>query len=551
MTATTLRHYMNIVEAALLEAQNYGDMFNDVRRLDPDDAYAVFKITGIVRRASEVLKKKDRVVWFLRLWKVNFIGDLIALDRKPPLPEAVRVTLAALRDKLVADYARRCGTPVEKVIDSAKHFAWDGDLLNQFQHYLSLPIPSIQERVFDFDPPRSILAEFQAAEDAWRDKAKELIPHDPDDDARLITFPDGLFWQVLDRPSCDAEGKAMGHCGNAAGWQYGDRILSLRRDVRQGGKTHVRPSLTFILHAGGTLGEMKGRGNQKPNARYHPHIVALLRHPVVKGIVGGGYKPENNFSLADLPKDEQQALVAEKPALLGEPVYEQDGLVVFESSNGNAVTFHLAHQGKLVGHLDWNRDEWGEDSFRANYPKELVTPLTAFMREYFSEQDTDFWRSVPIDLNPYWNDVYRLRDQAYAWDRKSIYDLRDILQEIEDAAQHLPEPERAWDIVDMSNFPSYELPFGMTGSILAVDEDGDVLWWEGFGVQRLSSWIMQDGDDDTVTAYHLWIKGQDATEENIKQIADEQGIDMDEIDPENVESLLADHVAEFGDRKEA
>jgi hypothetical protein len=63
------------------------------------------------------------------------------------------------------------------------------------------------------------------------------------------------------------------------------------------------------------LGEMKGRNNDKPIEKYHPYIVALLKQPFIKGIVGGGYAPENNFSLADLPDDQTEALVKMKPSL--------------------------------------------------------------------------------------------------------------------------------------------------------------------------------------------------------------------------------------------
>ena len=111
----------------------------------------------------------------------------------------------------------------------------------------------------------------------------------------------------------------MGHCGNVAGQgKPGQRILSLRRPVKgPEGREAWEPHLTFILHtAQKALGEMKGRGNEKPAARYHPYIAALLESPVVDKVWGGGYLPENNFSVADLPKDVQERLVKGKPALM-------------------------------------------------------------------------------------------------------------------------------------------------------------------------------------------------------------------------------------------
>jgi len=34
---------------------------------------------------------------------------------------------------------------------------------------------------------------------------------------------------------------------------------------------------------------MKGRGNDKPAPKYHPYVVELLRHHLIRGIKGGGY----------------------------------------------------------------------------------------------------------------------------------------------------------------------------------------------------------------------------------------------------------------------
>jgi hypothetical protein len=84
---------------------------------------------------------------------------------------------------------------------------------------------------------------------------------------------------------------------------------------------------TFILDADGQLGEMKGRGNDKPAARYHPYILALLRHDMIRGIKGGGYMPENNFSMSDFDPQTREQLIAKKPELKGLlSYYEEEGM---------------------------------------------------------------------------------------------------------------------------------------------------------------------------------------------------------------------------------
>lgn len=121
---------------------------------------------------------------------------------------------------------------------------------------------------------------------------------------------EGWKWVSLGRGHCPQEAKAMGHCGNA-GAREGDDIISLRDPQ---GKAH----LTFILNDG-MLGEMKGRANNKPSKKYHPAIVELLKHPGVHSIRGGGYAPENNFSLKDLDDAERKQIEDLKPDV-GNPI---------------------------------------------------------------------------------------------------------------------------------------------------------------------------------------------------------------------------------------
>jgi len=110
----------------------------------------------------------------------------------------------------------------------------------------------------------------------------------------------------------------MGHCGNTAGYQENDTVLTYRT-IEKDPKTKKLvwvPHLTFILDtANGMLGEMKGFNNQHPDQKYHNVIIELLKLPLIKGIVGGGYKPENNFKLSDLPEETFKQMMESKPGL--------------------------------------------------------------------------------------------------------------------------------------------------------------------------------------------------------------------------------------------
>ena len=108
----------------------------------------------------------------------------------------------------------------------------------------------------------------------------------------------------------------MDHCGNRFR-QTGDLLLSYRTPVKTDDGISWIPRLTFVLNTKiGMLGEMKGYKNQKPSSKYHDVIIALLKHPMVKGIRGGGYEPQNNFKMDDLPNDIVMELVQEKPGLM-------------------------------------------------------------------------------------------------------------------------------------------------------------------------------------------------------------------------------------------
>ena len=169
--------------------------------------------------------------------------------------------------------------------------------------------PEERQVIFDdpeFDPVRNldwfvlVIQDYEEDDDEdsdankgmQRDIAKDSIP---EGDKVLIKVGDNLSWWLLDRAYCGIEARAMGHCGNSPSKFSAERIVSLRSD--QGDS--LRPHLTFILHDDGYLGEMKGFKNSRPKEEYHDAIVELLKHPKIKGIRGGGYKPNNNFNWHD------------------------------------------------------------------------------------------------------------------------------------------------------------------------------------------------------------------------------------------------------------
>jgi hypothetical protein len=238
------------------------------------------RIQKTIKKAIDVFKKDNIIVWFLKRFRFSLEND----SARPILLPSIRP-----QDKTLGDII----------------LSYDQWLI-EFHHLFSLGIPEI-ENFQDYKDENGLMdiqRKFLEYESEWAKQNEQWI--DVTDDlgrekiTELIEFDDGFIWFNLNRSRCEKEGKAMGHCGNCGG-DYNDIVLSLRKLKEKGNRIYARPSLTFILDEDGFLGEMKGRANTKPKEEYHPYILKLLgERDFIKGIKGGGYLPQHNFSLTDL-----------------------------------------------------------------------------------------------------------------------------------------------------------------------------------------------------------------------------------------------------------
>ncbi len=333
----------------LNEAQDYKAIFNDIFRLwemflhtdagDPfkgdytneGQTYAQFIKTWMMERVEEEvtwartnLKKNDRIVWYLRYAKLGLLSQLTRGYSHLP-GEAIE----AARDFILARILPPFITKMNEYTKTTRGTPLFGDETNMITsfgsgrildmqswltHYLSLPIAGIQNKVFGFEHFMNLKEDFRKLEHEWAESRKGRIDYDETTVKSIVlNFGDGFVWADLGRGACSEEADAMGHCGNVPSKQDGDTILSLRQIAQEGNKKYWRPCLTFILHKDGFLGEMKGRANEKPAERYHKYILPLLKLDIIKGIRGGGYAPERNFTIGDLTEDEQWELFNKKP----------------------------------------------------------------------------------------------------------------------------------------------------------------------------------------------------------------------------------------------
>lgn len=265
-------------------------------------------ILSLIEGTLNAFKNNEKaIVWFLKQYRKKLYSSVIKNDN---YYVTLRQIIEGLQD-ITTYYIREYATV--------------------FEHLLSLPIPEIQnyESYNDDKMPGLVIGDMNHYERTWinqNEEQKQWIDITSDlkdgDIEKIVQFENGFAWFNLKTPSCSKEGKSMGHCGNSPRSNTKDTILSLRKVKKENYKTWggsssrvvSRPSLTFILDEKGFLGEMKGRGNTKPKEEYHPYIVSLLtKTNFIKGIEGGGYAPERNFSLYDLNVEELTKLFETKP----------------------------------------------------------------------------------------------------------------------------------------------------------------------------------------------------------------------------------------------
>ena len=280
-----------------------------------------------IKWAETVLKKNYRIVWWLRWFKLALLkkhlqtvksGEYCAPDID--IEECVQRYTAFYEKELRkfdAGAAKAPSAGSQGSLRPGPTLAQMERLQLNFKHYFDLAqIAEIQDYPLDFQNPTWVHTTFYHMEQAYNEKIKEekrwLAQNDEHE--IVLEFPNGWAWLNLNADYCREEADSMGHCGTA---EDGSTLLSLREPRKMpDGSTRWLPHLTFELDENGGLRQMKGRNNEKPQPKYHIYVTALLKNPIVKRIIGGGYRPETNFALKDLTESERQEVCEAKPVLL-------------------------------------------------------------------------------------------------------------------------------------------------------------------------------------------------------------------------------------------
>jgi len=145
----------------------------------------------------------------------------------------------------------------------------------------------------------------------------------------VIEMDNDFVWVNSGKPSCSAEGRMMGHCGNEYGpdKESGDELWSLRQgETPSKWNSHITAVINGkIIPGKRVIKQIKGNGpksgNTKPDSKYHPYILKLLTSKENdKWIVDGFYtehyySPKSNFELSDLSENYKKLLYNVRPEL--------------------------------------------------------------------------------------------------------------------------------------------------------------------------------------------------------------------------------------------
>jgi hypothetical protein len=336
----------------LNEAIKYDDMFQKVfaifDKYDVDTTSSRATINSIFKQVKTDLTKEDRVVWFMRLYKIWFLEF--------DLPRQIKANADAMYElhQEKVKTVKKAKLPIDDYLSTMRTPAI---MMSHLRHFLSLPVPKIQNFVFGTQTYEDIWSIFSDYENEWKLETRGLLSPQ-EGDKIVVKFNDNTAWWLLARGACKEEAEAMGHCGNVPSVKSGERILSFRTKKAE---NLWQPHLTFILDDEGRIGEAKGKGNNKPTEKYHPYIAKLLSNEkIVKGIKGGGYAPENNFKFNDLSDDLKNKVIENNPNI------KEASMSIWEKYKTYGLTSEV--KSKVEDYLDrlfTSYMEWDEENNNA------------------------------------------------------------------------------------------------------------------------------------------------------------------------------------------
>jgi hypothetical protein len=383
-----------------------------------------------IKWAQNVLKKSDRVIWYLRYIKA------IVMDANVKPTSAEEEILPG--QEWVRTFDPVCLTPNTPW---RYHSVASQQFTDQIEHFMSLDCYEIKQMTFGKKGLQEVMRGLYDFERDWAREQTGRIPvdHPSNEDAEVILdFNNGWQWLNLNRASCHEEGSAMGHCGNSPRSHTGDTILSLRKLVTKAGKPAYEPHLTFTMDENFYLSERKGRANEKPNPRYHEMIVALLllrrgKHFYIDGIGDSHWETQKDFVIDDLNPQLRAKTLEERPEF-GNALEYWNGTGPYEAN------FNIL-QGKIMKalHGRYQTNVVVEPSKEATDEYEVRCPLsipTSFQKALNGDLISDPFSMGGFKQSERWKNRRARARQRHEEEINTLVDAV-IAESLEDTRQRL------------------------------------------------------------------------------------------------------------------
>ncbi len=243
--------------------------------------------------AERVLKKPDRVLWWLKVASMHYYHKSFKKDGYQATNHPTYLKWRKIKPSI--------SKTLSSVFKLDTYKQW-------FEHFAVYDYPPLLDYPFGNETPDELIENLRTIEDQWRSKRTRKMTADPSH--TLILRKGDFVWLNLNKAACKEESAAGGHCGNSPRATSDDRILSLRKVTGEKSQYYYA---TFILEKDGYLGERKGYANSKPEPKLHPYIVELLKQPFIKGIKHGRFLTKNDFQINDLSPEWREELIVARP----------------------------------------------------------------------------------------------------------------------------------------------------------------------------------------------------------------------------------------------
>ena len=409
-------------------------------------------------------KFEELKIWFTNIWQIEITNSV-----KERMDDA-------FEDKNMEDYEffKEKYDVITGNIDFDKRYIQKFDLSsygfksfkrNYIIDYVFSPNRNIQEYKL---PLRLNQKQAYGLSEQWHKSLKAKGLKIKEKGNILIRYKNGFYWVDLETSECDQEGDLMGHCGTTSA----ETLISLRRFNEKTGKVSAHVTVATSKDRGvlfNSIYQIKGKGNKKPNEKYHDYIYDLL----TSKYFGDGlelideYNSNEDFHVFDLKDKEKRERLAT--------------VMYYNHGDFNSLMYELYHGDIELNISDDNVVEWIESLFilDINFIKRssLHYFITEISASYEIPEEIKTRLGVEYDYkndyHPYFKldgfDKIRLIEESPINDHFLIMDKKDIrIKYLPDYVTEYLKEEFYMDEKEIHEILSHDL---------TIDELFESLYW--------------------------------------------------------------------------